>query len=74
MRSFWDLNTERQFDHGQIPWSRIRQYGLHIGLEADIIDTFIALIRAMDATYLKWSAEQAEREREQRRKMSGDRK
>lgn len=67
LRSFWDLSTERPFDGGLIPWSRIREYGLHVGLDDDIIDAFIALIRAMDGAYLKWIAEQAERERQQRR-------
>lgn len=66
MNCFWDLNSTRRYEFGPVPWDVILKYGHHIGLEPDIIDAFIAIIRAMDAGFLEWSREQVERERKQR--------
>ena len=71
LRSFWDLSSTRRFDLGPIPWDKIVEYGLHVGLDCDMIDAFVALIRAMDAGYLKWATAEADRQRKQ--KMGRDR-
>lgn len=66
LRSFWDLNSTRCYEFGPIPWDIILKYGHHIGLDADIIDTFIAIIRAMDSSFLDWSKGLVDAERKQR--------
>ena len=67
IRSFWDLSSERNYEFGAIPWTSILKYGHHVGLDADIIDTFIAIIRAMDAGFIEWSREQVTTERKHAR-------
>ncbi len=49
-----------------MPWDHIVAYGHHVGLDADIIDTFVALIRAMDEGYLGWATEEVERTSKQK--------
>lgn len=66
--SFWNLNTERRFEHGPIPWACILEYGCYIGLDDDILDSFVALMRAMDAAYITWVAEDIERKRQHKTK------
>ena len=51
----------------------MREYGLRAGLDADIIDAFTSVVRAMDHAYIGWLAEQAERDREQRRREAKSR-
>lgn len=60
--AFFDLNTTRNFEGGPIPWSRIREYGIYVGLDADLIRTLIAVIRAMDVRFLGWREEQRKRQ------------
>lgn len=52
---FWELNTERQIGMvlGPIPGSAIRAYAHDAGLHGSAAETFRALIRALDADYLK---------------------
>lgn len=64
LRSFWDLNSTRQYEFGPVPWDKIVEYGCHLGLDADIIDSFVALIRAMDAGFLQWAKDETDRQRE----------
>ncbi len=64
--AYWDLATCRAYEFGAIPWTAIVQYGYHVGLERDMIDPFVAIIRHMDHAYLQWSAEEQERKRKQR--------
>lgn len=69
MRAFWDLTTERPggMAAGLIPWSKAVQYGHHAGLDDDMINPFVAVIRAMDAKYVEWQDAEAERRRRQGR-------
>ncbi len=65
MKCFWDLSTERLYQQGYIPVSRIREHGFHVGLDRDIIDAFVTIIRTMDEGYLGWVVDQAEKQRDQ---------
>lgn len=65
MKSFWDLGSTRRYDMGPIPWDKIVEYGHYIGLYDDLIDAFVALIRAMDAGYIEWAVKQVKRGRAQ---------
>lgn len=59
--AFWDLSTERAIGFGgvgPIPWSRIVERGsmarpVGAGLRGDQLATFVAAVRACDATYLE---------------------
>ncbi len=64
--SFWDLNTERKYELGTIPWGKIIDYGHHVSIDDDILDAFVAIIRHMDAGYIKWAVDETERVRKQR--------
>lgn len=66
MESFWRLGTERHYEHGAIPASAVEDYCIRRGLADDIIDPFVAVIRAMDNAFIDWSADQVERERNQK--------
>jgi len=69
-KSFWDLSSTRRFEHGPIPWDKIVEYGYHTGLDNDMIDTFVAIIRAMDAGYLNWLKDEIDRQRKQKVKKT----
>ena len=58
LRAFWDLNSTRRYEMGPVPWDIAVEYGHHVGLDGSIVDAFVAIIRAMDAAYLSWVAEQ----------------
>jgi hypothetical protein len=60
INAFWDLSTCRQIgmDSGPIPWDKIHEYGLHTGLDDDILKMFVSIIRTMDTGYLDWQTEQ----------------
>lgn len=64
MKCFWDLNTTRQYEFGPVPWDLIVHYGCHVGIDGDIINSFVAIMRAMDAAYLKWSAAEEKKRRD----------
>lgn len=55
----------RNYDHAYIPYNRIREYGFDVGLDSDIIDEFIVIIRRMDEGYLGWCIDNAEKRRQQ---------
>lgn len=65
MEAFWELSTCRSFGNGvgPIPWTAIVQYGYTSELESDTLEIFVAVIRAMDAEYVKWQSAEAERQR-----------
>lgn len=46
---------------GPIPWNIIVQYAEYCGLEIDITDLFIRVVRSLDSAYLDWCKEAAER-------------
>ncbi len=64
MRAFWALGTERTLAPGlvgPIPWSRIVEYGDRSGLEPDLVESLVMVVRALDEVYLGWTAEEMER-------------
>lgn len=67
LRAFWDLNTTRQIgmDLGPIPWNRIVEYGERAGLDHDLINPFVRIIRLMDAAYREWNEAEADKRRKQ---------
>ncbi|QNN99854.1 hypothetical protein P67b_00095 [Ruegeria phage Tedan] len=60
LNAFGKLNTERNMQ-GHIPWSSIMQYGRHVGLDHDMLDTLEIIIRKMDEPYRKWQEAEAEK-------------
>ena len=61
--SFSALSSTRNYELGPIPWDRIVEYGLRAGLDDDMIDVFVVLLRAMDAGYLEYAASELDRQR-----------
>lgn len=61
--AFWKLHTTRHLGMGMgpIPWDKIVEYGFLHDLDRDMLHAFIAIIMAMDTTYLQWQVEQADR-------------
>lgn len=65
--AFWALSGDRQLGAfggaGHIPFLAIDAYGRRYSVaDGDEFDRFAALIRAMDAVYLEWLAEQTKKE------------
>lgn len=58
------MNTCREVGSamGPIPWRDILTYAQFSGLENDLIDPFIQIIREMDSGYLKWQIEKQKKE------------
>lgn len=56
IKAFFDLSSCREVGMGigPIPWRDILTYAIFFGLEEDLIDPFIQIIREMDSGYLKW--------------------
>ncbi len=61
--SFWALSTTRNYEFGPIPWDQIVKYGLRVGLDDDMIEVFVILLRAMDAGYLEYMVSELDRQR-----------
>lgn len=57
LQSFRDLNTCRQIGMslGPIPWTAMIQYADRFGLDEDLIDDFIYIMRIMDEAYIEHS-------------------
>lgn len=64
--AFRNLSTERQvgMELGEIPWSKVVEYGLYKGLDSDMIDAFVHIIRSMDVEYMKWTAAESKKARQ----------
>ena len=62
MRAFDELSTCRNFN-SIIPHSDIIAYAGRAGLDDDLADVLIAVVRAMDVVFRKWA--------ERQRKASG---
>jgi hypothetical protein len=64
--AFYDLSTCREIGMalGPIPWDKIYIYSHHKGLDEDLIDPFIQIIREMDAGYLNWNKKQQLRKKD----------
>jgi hypothetical protein len=56
MEAFWELSSTRAFGMvvGPIPWHRMVQYAEHRGLEDEMVDLFVRVMRELDEAYLKW--------------------
>lgn len=69
MKAFWDLSTCRQVGMGlgPIPWDSMVRYAQFYGLEDDVAEAFVYIIRAMDIVYLDWEREEAEQRRRQQK-------
>lgn len=52
--------------YGPIPWRDAVDYADRCGLEPDVRELFVEVIRRMDDAWLKWQAEEQERRRKQR--------
>ena len=77
LRAFHDLSTCREMGMalGPIPWRDILTYGMFRGLDNELLDHFIQVIREMDAGYLKWENERQKKQRESDEKQrKGDAK
>lgn len=63
LQAFYDLGTCRNIGQvmGPIPWNIIVQYADYYGLEIDITDLFIRVVRSLDLVYLDWCKEAAEK-------------
>lgn len=61
--AFRELSTDRPagFERGAIPWSAINDYAMRYGLVGDDFDRLVRVIRAMDAAWLAYMKEQAEK-------------
>ncbi len=70
--AFGDLTTERQigFSLGQIPHSKIKQYGIDFGLDATTLDFFIRIIRSIDDKYLGWENDENKKRQNLQNNMS----
>lgn len=55
IQAWYELDTCRQvgMDVGMIPWDKIVLYGQFHGLENDVLQAFIQIIREMDAAFMK---------------------
>jgi hypothetical protein len=65
LSAFSDLGTCRSLSQempGPIPWTAIVEYADRAGLESDVSQGFIRIIRAMDLVYLEWFSEKRQKE------------
>lgn len=63
LQAFYDLSTCRNIGQilGPIPWNIIVQYAEYSGLEIDMTDLFIRVMRSLDLAYLEWCNADAKR-------------
>lgn len=67
LESFSALSSTRNYELGPIPWDRIVEYGLRAGLDDDMIDAFVTLVRAMDAGFIEHAVSELDRQRKNTR-------
>lgn len=72
LNAFADLSTERQMGMGlgPIPWSVTQLYAERKQLDPQMTEAFVTVIRTMDAAYLDWHAQEAEKQRQRERKRT----
>jgi hypothetical protein len=73
IKAFFHLSTCRHgngMSTGPIPWNNCLEYGLLAGLDNDIIETFIEIIRVMDTIYLKWQDDEAKKAQQSAKRSS----
>lgn len=63
--AFWALSTERPvgWSIGPIPHRRVVEYGREHGLEPDVLESFVEVVRSMDSAFLKWHEEESKKNR-----------
>jgi hypothetical protein len=47
---------------GPIPWSKIVTYAKHYGLDEDVTEAFVDIIRTMDTAYMEHSAAETKKQ------------
>lgn len=67
MKSFHDLGTERDIGMslGPIPWSKIVMYADEYGLDPDVKEAFVNIMRTMDVAFMKHNSDEQKRKAEQ---------
>lgn len=55
--AFRDLQTERRFADGPIPWSKARLYAEGRGLEPDLAELLWTVVRRLDLAERAWYSE-----------------
>jgi len=67
IKAFWNLHTCRSFGMGlgPIPWDKIIAYCHYKGLDEELVEPFVVIIRSMDAAYLDWSNKETEKRAKQ---------
>lgn len=70
IKAFYDLGTCRSngMSLGPIPWSAMIQYAEWYGLDRDVTEAFVDIVREMDTAYLNYQAEEQKRHQEMRQK------
>ncbi len=63
MKSFNDLGTERNIGMslGPIPWSKIVMYADEYGLDPDVKESFVDIIRTMDVAFMDYNTTEQKR-------------
>jgi len=59
LKSFHDLSTCRVsgMGVGSIPWTAMIQYASWYGLEKDVTEAFVDIMRAMDNAFIKYQSD-----------------
>lgn len=65
MKAFYDLSTCRSagMGIGPIPWNAIIQYAGWYGLDRDVTEAFVDIIREMDSAYIEHTVEEQKRKK-----------
>jgi len=61
IRAFWELSSCRQYAQGTIgpiPWTAAMAYAEHAGLDREMSDVFLEVVRGLDATWIEWQSQQ----------------
>lgn len=63
LRAFKELSTCRQIGMGPgpIPWDKIIAYGERAGLDEEMLEAFVLIMRQMDGAYLEWQEEERDK-------------
>ncbi len=63
IKSFYDLSTCRNsgMSIGPIPWTAIKKYTEHYGLEFDVAESLIDIIKEMDEAYMDYQNKETEK-------------
>ena len=70
IKSFGDLSTCRPSPLADIPWDKIVKYAEFKGLDREITESFIVIIRLLDKTFIDWSSNEQKKQLKQSSKPS----